>query len=180
MLFSNFRAFWKKWCIFRKEEPFSCLSQNIFSRSLTYLQIISTTDFIEKNISAEFIEKIWKNFSVLISLQKVQKKKFRAEFNFFLTKKKIDFLPLIIFSKNASFFPEYALEIWEQKVPKFCSKKSVTFYRESSRGRQNFFFTFVVPIPERFAPRSQLRAFCPPLLPGAAFGLASLGKTFAA
>ena len=100
------------------------MSQNIFSRSLTYLQIISTTDFIEKNISAEFIEKIWKNFSVLISLQKVQKKKFRAEFNFFLTKKKIDFLPLIIFSKNASFFPEYALEIWEQKVTKLCSKKS--------------------------------------------------------
>ena len=41
-------------------------------------------------------------------------------------------------------------------------KKSVTFYRESSssssRGRQNFLFTFVVLIPERVT-RSQLQAF---------------------
>ena len=43
--------------------------------------------------------------------------------------------------------------------------------RRRRRGPQNFFFTFVVPIPERFAPRSQLRAFGHPLLPG----LASLG-----
>ena len=42
------------------------------------------------------------------------------------------------------------------------------------RGSQIFLFTFAVPIPERFAPRSQLRAFGPSLLPGSAFGLASL------
>jgi hypothetical protein len=44
----------------------------------------------------------------------------------------------------------------------------------SSRGRQNFLFTFVVLIPERVT-RSQLRAFGPPLLRSSALGLAALG-----
>ena len=51
----------------------------------------------------------------------------------------------------------------------------MSFLTVVRRGPQNFFFTFAVQIPERFAPRSQLRAFGPPLLPDSAFGLASLG-----
>ena len=70
----------------------------------------------------------------------------------------------------------FVKKICDQKVTKFCCKKSVTFCRRGSssgrRGRQNFLFTFVVLIPERVT-RSQLRAFGPPLLNG--LGLASLG-----
>ena len=48
---------------------------------------------------------------------------FRKKYsNFFSQKWKTDFLPLIFFSQNASFFPENALEIWEQKVTTFCSE----------------------------------------------------------
>ena len=62
----------------------------------------------------------------------------------------------------------FVTKICDQKVTKFCSKKKCHFLssrERESRGRQNFFFTFVVLIPERVT-RSQLRAF----------GLASLGK----
>ena len=127
----------------------------------------------------------WKNLKKLFSADFIakssEKKKFRAEFNFFLTKKKIDFLPLIIFSKNASFFPEYALEIWEQKVTKFCScsKKSVTFCRRrrigSSLWSSKFFVHFCRPNTRAL---HSGRNFGPTTLRCFGLGLASLGKTF--
>ena len=48
-----------------------------------------------------------------------------------------------------------------------CSTKSVTFCRVVVVA--NCLFTFVVPIPEGSAHRSQFRSFGPLLLPGSAF-----------
>jgi hypothetical protein len=105
------------------------VSADLFAK---HLKNLSTTDFIEKNWKKitvlNSLKKFEKTFQCWFHCKKFRKNKFRAELNFFSQKWKTDFYRLIFFSQNAWFFPENALEIWEQKVTKFCSKKKRPYF----------------------------------------------------
>ena len=125
MLFSNFRAFWKKWCpnngISLWVGLHTCVlnPENFFRwmlvRNKWNFMIFAKIPYPE-GFFPEAKILCFENFQQILSCQKKYS-------NFFSQTWKTDFLPLIFFSQNASFLPENALEIWEQKVTKLCSEK---------------------------------------------------------
>jgi hypothetical protein len=117
------------------------------------LEKIFTADFIAKNLkkisTADFIAKHLKKNSTSDFIEKILKKISTADF----------------IAKNLK----------KISTADFIEKKSVTFCRRRKSGRQNFFFTFVVLIPEHVSRRSQFQAFGPPFL-SSAFGHARSEK----